>query len=93
MKQLARSQDFLQKRTQVQYHLDFDDSLPIYAWREDIEKQLRQHQVLIICGETGSGKTTQIPKICLAMGLGRRGLIGHTQTPSFGCAQRGASSG
>ncbi len=50
--------------------------LPILQRREEIEAALRGHQVCIICGETGSGKTTQLPQICLA--LGRR-MIGHTQ--------------
>ena len=57
----------------------FDDSLPINAHRDAIAAALRQHQVIVLCGETGSGKTTQLPKICLALGLGAAGLIGHTQ--------------
>ncbi|MCA0309245.1 MAG: ATP-dependent RNA helicase HrpA [Proteobacteria bacterium] len=68
-------------------HLEFPDSLPVSARRAEIEAALRAHQVVIVCGETGSGKTTQLPKIALAMGRGRlnappgqRGkLIGHTQ--------------
>ena len=40
---------------------------------------MQAHQVIIVCGETGSGKTTQLPKICLDLGIGARGLIGHTQ--------------
>ena len=67
--------------------LAFPDSLPVSARRDEIEAALRAHQVVIVCGETGSGKTTQLPKIALAMGRGRcnapsgqRGrLIGHTQ--------------
>jgi ATP-dependent helicase HrpA len=57
----------------------FDDSLPINAHREPIAAALRDQQVVVICGETGSGKTTQLPKICLSLGLGAAGLIGHTQ--------------
>jgi ATP-dependent helicase HrpA len=57
----------------------YDDSLPIAAKRDEIKKALEQHQVLIIAGETGSGKTTQLPKICLEIGRGQHGLIGHTQ--------------
>ena len=57
----------------------FDDSLPINAHREAIAAALREHQVIVLCGETGSGKTTQLPKICLSLGLGAAGLIGHTQ--------------
>ena len=57
----------------------FDDHLPISAQREAIATAIRAHQVVVICGETGSGKTTQLPKICLSLGLGVAGLIGHTQ--------------
>ena len=63
--------------------LNFPAELPVSARREDIARALREHQVVIVCGETGSGKTTQLPKIALALGRGRaaggRGLIGHTQ--------------
>ncbi len=58
---------------------DFDDSLPISAHRDAIAAAIRAHQVVVVCGETGSGKTTQLPKICLSLGLGAAGLIGHTQ--------------
>jgi len=57
----------------------YDDSLPIAAKRDEIKKALAEHQVLVIAGETGSGKTTQLPKICLEMGRGQHGLIAHTQ--------------
>ena len=57
----------------------YPESLPVSARREDILDAIRDHQVVIIAGETGSGKTTQIPKICLELGRGVRGLIGHTQ--------------
>ncbi len=59
----------------------FPDDLPVSAKRVEIASAIRDHQVVIVCGETGSGKTTQIPKICLAMGRGTggRGIIGHTQ--------------
>jgi ATP-dependent helicase HrpA len=65
-------------------HIDFPESLPVSARRHDIEAALREHQVVIVCGETGSGKTTQLPKIALAMGRGalergRPQRIGHTQ--------------
>lgn len=59
--------------------IDYPESLPVSARREDIAEAIRDNQVVIIAGETGSGKTTQIPKICLDLGRGRRGLIGHTQ--------------
>jgi len=57
----------------------FDAQLPVNARRGEIAAAIAGHAVVIICGETGSGKTTQLPKICLALGRGRAGLIGHTQ--------------
>ncbi|WNW11493.1 ATP-dependent RNA helicase HrpA [Pseudomonas sp. DTU_2021_1001937_2_SI_NGA_ILE_001] len=57
----------------------YDDNLPIAAKRDEIKAALLKHQVLVIAGETGSGKTTQLPKICLEIGRGQHGLIGHTQ--------------
>ena len=63
--------------------ITFADTLPVSARRDEISKAIEAHQVVIVCGETGSGKTTQLPKIALALGRGRgaggRGLIGHTQ--------------
>jgi ATP-dependent helicase HrpA len=56
-----------------------DASLPIAARADDIVKLIREHQVVVIAGETGSGKTTQLPKLCLAAGRGEAGLIGCTQ--------------
>ena len=57
----------------------YDDSLPIAAKRDEIKAAIAAHQVVVIAGETGSGKTTQLPKICLELGRGIHGLIGHTQ--------------
>jgi ATP-dependent helicase HrpA len=57
----------------------FPEELPISARRGEIAKAIREHQVVIVCGETGSGKSTQLPKICLSIGRGVKGLIGHTQ--------------
>ena len=57
----------------------FADDLPVNGRRGEIAELIVKHQVLIVCGETGSGKTTQIPKICLEIGRGSAGLIGHTQ--------------
>jgi ATP-dependent helicase HrpA len=59
--------------------LTFDENLPITARRADIADAIRENQVVILCGETGSGKSTQLPKICLELGRGVSGLIGHTQ--------------
>ncbi|GMV26108.1 MAG: ATP-dependent helicase [Phycisphaerae bacterium] len=53
--------------------------LPVSAMREEIKAAITEHQVIVLCGETGSGKTTQLPKICLELGRGVTGLIGHTQ--------------
>ncbi len=59
--------------------ITYPEELPVSSVREDVAQAIRDNPVVIICGETGSGKTTQLPKICLDLGLGRRGLIGHTQ--------------
>src|SRR6201993_1026174 len=58
---------------------EFPPELPISAKREEIAKAISSQQVVVVCGETGSGKTTQLPKICLDLKRGSRGLIGHTQ--------------
>ena len=57
----------------------YPEELPVSGRRADIAAALRANQVIIVCGETGSGKTTQLPKICLELGRGVHGLIGHTQ--------------
>lgn len=57
----------------------FDADLPVNQKLDDIRAAIDAHQVVIVCGETGSGKTTQIPKICLTLGRGVYGMIGHTQ--------------
>ncbi|GAB4467607.1 MAG: ATP-dependent RNA helicase HrpA [Burkholderiaceae bacterium] len=57
----------------------FPEELPVSGRRDEIARAIEGHQVVIVCGETGSGKTTQLPKICLALGRGREKLIGHTQ--------------
>jgi len=59
--------------------IEYPEALPVSARREEIARLLAAHPVLIVCGETGSGKTTQLPKIALEIGRGRHGLIGHTQ--------------
>jgi len=63
----------------MQPRLHFDPALPINQRREEIERAIAAHPVVIVCGETGSGKTTQIPKILLEMGRGEGRYIGHTQ--------------
>ena len=57
----------------------YPEGLPVSQSVEKIAKAIEENQVVIIAGETGSGKTTQIPKICLSLGRGVEGLIGHTQ--------------
>ena len=58
---------------------EYPEELPVSARRADIARAVAEHQVVIVCGETGSGKTTQLPKILLELGRGVAGLIGHTQ--------------
>jgi ATP-dependent helicase HrpA len=79
---LKRMEQSAQRVTERQASLpkpDFDRELPITAHREEILEVLSTHQVVIVAGETGSGKTTQLPKLCLAAGRGTRGLIACTQ--------------
>ncbi|MFZ3125513.1 MAG: DEAD/DEAH box helicase, partial [Acidovorax sp.] len=57
-------------------HIEFPESLPVSAKRDEIMAAIDKHQVIIVCGETGSGKTTQLPKIALAMGRGKRPIQG-----------------
>ncbi|PRC92326.1 ATP-dependent RNA helicase HrpA [Solimicrobium silvestre] len=59
--------------------ITFPEELPVSGKRDEIARAIRDNQVIILCGETGSGKTTQLPKICLELGRGTAGLIGHTQ--------------
>lgn len=59
--------------------ITYPAQLPVSERRADIMAAIAANQVTIIAGETGSGKTTQIPKMCLELGLGRSGMIGHTQ--------------
>lgn len=57
----------------------YPENLPVSQKKDEIAEAIRDHQVVIVAGETGSGKTTQIPKICMELGRGVRGMIGHTQ--------------
>jgi ATP-dependent helicase HrpA len=59
--------------------IGYPESLPVSRRKDDIAAAIRDHQVVVVAGETGSGKTTQLPKICLELGRGVRGQIGHTQ--------------
>ena len=76
---IITSQQWVESRRESAPTIEFDQALPINQKRDEIAKLIQEHQVTIVAGETGSGKTTQIPKICLSLGLGSKGLIGHTQ--------------
>ena len=78
-----RSRQTRTLREKARPKITYSQDLPVSAMRTEIADVIRNNQVVILCGETGSGKTTQLPKICLdaALGLGRGidGIIGHTQ--------------
>jgi len=76
---LERSLATVQARQASVPLISYDEQLPIAEHREAIKEALSKHQVLVLAGETGSGKTTQLPKLCLELGRGVKGLIGHTQ--------------
>ena len=67
------------RKSAVKNPIVFPESLPVSQRKAEIEKLLSEHQVIVVAGETGSGKTTQLPKMCLELGLGNLGSIGHTQ--------------
>ncbi len=79
MARLQSSVAVVESRRNQTTHLEWDENLPVTQKKDDIATLISQHQVVIVAGETGSGKTTQLPKICLSLGLGVHGLIGHTQ--------------
>ena len=68
-----------QRKSAVKNPIVFPESLPVSQRKAEIEKLLSEHQVIVVAGETGSGKTTQLPKMCLELGFGNLGTIGHTQ--------------
>ncbi|WP_233768227.1 ATP-dependent RNA helicase HrpA [Haemophilus influenzae] len=68
-----------QRKSAVQNPIVFPESLPVSQRKVEIQKLLSEHQVIVVAGETGSGKTTQLPKMCLELGFGNLGMIGHTQ--------------
>jgi len=69
----------VQKRHQQKPASNLDQALPFYHHRHELAKAISNNQVVIVCGETGSGKTTQLPQLCLDLGLADQGFIGHTQ--------------
>lgn len=68
-----------QRKSAVQNPIVFPESLPVSQRKVEIQKLLSEHQVIVVAGETGSGKTTQLPKMCLELAFGNLGMIGHTQ--------------
>jgi ATP-dependent helicase HrpA len=77
--QLATAQARVQRRRASVPEISYPPQLPVSARRDDLLAAVRDHQVVVVAGETGSGKTTQLPKICLELGRGVRGAIAHTQ--------------
>ena len=77
--EIDRGEQRVEARRAAVPTITYPEALPVSQKRDDILAAVRDHQVVIVAGETGSGKTTQIPKICLELGRGVRGLIGHTQ--------------
>jgi ATP-dependent helicase HrpA len=78
-KRLAQSIALRKRRESYVPSLDFPSELPITAYKHEIVDLIRTRQVIVVCGETGSGKSTQLPKFCLEAGRGRAAMIGHTQ--------------
>ena len=76
---VQRSQEQASARLAGLPQVSYPEELPISAKRGEIAQAIKARQVVIVCGETGSGKTTQLPKICLELGRGVQGIIGHTQ--------------
>ncbi|MEU9383535.1 ATP-dependent RNA helicase HrpA [Streptomyces sp. NPDC048279] len=77
--EVARAEERMAGRRAVVPAVSYPEQLPVSQKKDEIAEAIRDHQVVIVAGETGSGKTTQIPKICLELGRGVRGMIGHTQ--------------
>ncbi|WP_433710126.1 ATP-dependent RNA helicase HrpA [Nocardia sp. CA-084685] len=77
--EIAAAEQRVEARRAAVPEIRYPEQLPVSARRDDIAKAILDNQVVIVAGETGSGKTTQIPKICLELGRGIRGTIGHTQ--------------
>ena len=77
--EIAEAEARLARRTASVPSISYPPALPVSQAKDELLAAIRDHQVMIVAGETGSGKTTQLPKICLELGRGVRGLIGHTQ--------------
>ncbi len=77
--QVAAAERQVEARQAAHVQLAYDPDLPVVQRREELLEAIHDHQVVVVCGATGSGKSTQLPKMCLELGLGARGVIGHTQ--------------
>ncbi|MEV2210495.1 ATP-dependent RNA helicase HrpA [Streptomyces sp. NPDC050997] len=77
--EVAQAEERMRKRRGRVPDVSYPQQLPVSQKKDEIAAAIRDHQVVIVAGETGSGKTTQIPKICLELGRGVRGMVGHTQ--------------
>ena len=77
--QARRAAELRRRRRDDAPQVRYDESLPIHQRRHEIARAIREHQVVVVSGETGSGKSTQLPKICLELGRGIDGFVGHTQ--------------
>ena len=78
-RQLAEARARVERRRASVPEISYPTQLPVSARRDDLLAAIRGHQVVVVAGETGSGKTTQLPKVCLELGRGVRGAIAHTQ--------------
>ena len=78
-RQLRESEALVERRRAAIPSIAFPPELPVSERRDDVAELINGHQVVVLCGETGSGKSTQLPKICLGLGRGIFGRIGHTQ--------------
>ncbi|MGW2706137.1 ATP-dependent RNA helicase HrpA [Streptomyces sp. NPDC001340] len=77
--EIAKAEARMDERRSRVPAVTYPEQLPVSQRKDQIAEAIRDHQVVIVAGETGSGKTTQIPKICMELGRGVRGMIGHTQ--------------
>jgi ATP-dependent helicase HrpA len=77
--QIGQAERTVERRRGSVPRITYPEQLPVSQLKDDIAAAIRDHQVVVVAGETGSGKTTQIPKICLELGRGVQGMIGHTQ--------------
>src|ERR671911_2150314 len=71
--------DLVERGRAAALRIDYPPELPVSGRREELRDAIRDHQVVVVAGETGSGKTTQLPKLCLELGRGLEGMIAHTQ--------------